>query len=119
MKPIGILYATREGQTERIAGYVGSALDARGFGIEIRNLRYNASAIRLDQYAAVILAASVHIGRHEAEMVRFVKRHLPELNRMPAAFLSVTLSQAGVECRHRLAAPAHQAGCRRPALHQI
>ena len=71
--------------------------NARGFEIEIRNLRYSDSAIRLDKYAGVILAASVDIGRHEAEMVRFVKRHLPELNRMPAVFLSVTLSQAGVE----------------------
>ena len=97
MKPIGILYATREGQTERIANYLAAALDARGFEIEIRNLRYSASEIRLDKYAAVILAASVHAGKHEAEMVRFVKDHLPELNRMPAAFLSVTLSQAGVE----------------------
>jgi len=100
MKPIGILYATREGQTKRIADYLGSILDARGYEIESRNVRHSASAIRPDQYGAVILAASVHIGKHEPEMVRFVKEHLLELNCMPAAFVSVSLSQAGVELPH-------------------
>jgi menaquinone-dependent protoporphyrinogen oxidase len=96
MKPIGILYATREGHTERIAGHLADSLSTRGLAIEVRNVRYDASAIKLGNYAAVILAASVHFGRHEAEMVRFVKDHLRELQCAPAAFLSVTLSQAGV-----------------------
>lgn len=96
MKPIGILYATREGHTERIAGHLAGSLSTRGLAIEVRNVRYDASAIQLDNYAAVILAASVHFGKHEPEMVRFVKDHLRELRCAPAAFLSVTLSQAGV-----------------------
>ena len=97
MKPIGILYATREGHTERIAGEIGDSLYARGFDNEIRNLRTDGCAIRPDDYSAVILAASVHAGKHEPEMVRFVKDNLRALESMPAAFLSVTLSQAGVE----------------------
>jgi menaquinone-dependent protoporphyrinogen oxidase len=97
MKPIGILYATREGQTERIADHVGAVLRARGLAVEIKNLRLRASDIRLDQYSAVILAASVHVGKHEPEMIRFVKQNVRELGRLPAAFLSVSLSQAGVE----------------------
>jgi menaquinone-dependent protoporphyrinogen oxidase len=60
-------------------------------------VRYDGSPIRLSVYAAVILAASVHVGKHEPEIVRFVKDHLHELQGMPAAFLSVSLSQAGLE----------------------
>src|ERR1041385_1950333 len=97
MKPVGILYATRQGQTKRIADYLESALAAQGLHVESRNLRYTPSTIWLDGYSAVILAASVRLGRHEPEMIRFVKDHLAELGRMPAAFLSVSLSQAGVE----------------------
>jgi menaquinone-dependent protoporphyrinogen oxidase len=97
MKPIGILYATREGQTERIAQHIADALDVRGFTADVRNVRYDAPAIKLGDYTAVILAASVHCGKHEREMIRFIKDHLVELQHMPAAFLSVTLSQAGVE----------------------
>ena len=51
----------------------------------------------LDSYEAAILTASVHLGKHEPEMVEFVKRHRAELERTPAAFLSVSLSEAGAE----------------------
>jgi Ca2+-transporting ATPase len=46
---------------------------------------------------AVVLAASVHAGEHESEMVRFVKKHVVQLDHLPTAFLSVTLSEAGAE----------------------
>jgi menaquinone-dependent protoporphyrinogen oxidase len=45
----------------------------------------------------VILAASVHAGQHETEMRKFVKGHVSELDSLPTAFLSVTLSEAGAE----------------------
>ena len=48
-------------------------------------------------YSAAILAASVHLGRHEREMVAFVKRHREALDRLPSAFLSVSLSAAGTQ----------------------
>jgi menaquinone-dependent protoporphyrinogen oxidase len=43
------------------------------------------------------VAASVHAGHHEPEMIAFVKRHRQALERLGAAFLSVTLSEAGAE----------------------
>ena len=57
-----------------------------------------------DRYSAAILAASVHAGSHEPEMVSFVKRHRAKLDAMPHAFLSVTLSQVGAEDSTRSAA---------------
>jgi len=96
MKTIGILYATREGQTKRIAEYIAAGLVARGFKTEVRNLA-DGLDIDLQRYMAVVLAASIHAGRHEAEMVKFVKNHVGELGSLPTAFVSVMLSQAGVE----------------------
>jgi menaquinone-dependent protoporphyrinogen oxidase len=96
MKPIGVLYATREGHTERIAERISTRLHNRGFEIRIHNVRSLAN-FAMDRYEAVILAASVHAGKHEREMVNFVKQHRNELERLPAAFLSITLSAAGVE----------------------
>jgi menaquinone-dependent protoporphyrinogen oxidase len=96
MKPIGVFYATREGHTHKIAERVAEDLRKRGFEADVNDLRDEA-AIDLRNYGGVILAASVHIGRHEPEMVEFVKRHRAELEAMPAAFLSVTLSEAGAE----------------------
>jgi menaquinone-dependent protoporphyrinogen oxidase len=97
MKPIGILYATREGHTRRIADRVAEDLRSRGFEVEIKNLRNDASTVHPNDYVAVVLAASVHIGKHEREVVKFVKKHRTELEQMPTAFLSVTLSEAGAE----------------------
>ena len=96
MKPIGVFYATREGHTHKIAERVAEDLRKRGFETAVVDLR-GAAAIDLKDYSAAILAASVHIGRHEPEIVDFVKRHRAELEAMPAAFLSVTLSEAGAE----------------------
>ena len=51
----------------------------------------------LVSYAGPVLAASVHTQKHEAEMVRFVKRNRAELEAMPTVLLSVSLSEAGAE----------------------
>jgi menaquinone-dependent protoporphyrinogen oxidase len=97
MTKIGVFYATREGQTRKIAEHVAASLRARGLDAHLKNVRDREASTDLHGYAAAILAASVHIGRHEREMVRFVKEHRAELERIPTAFLSVTLSEAGVE----------------------
>ena len=39
----------------------------------------------------------MHVGDHEPEMIDFAKRHRTALERTRAAFMSVTLSEAGVE----------------------
>jgi menaquinone-dependent protoporphyrinogen oxidase len=96
--PIVILYATREGQTRRIAEHVAEVFRARGFEVDLKNLRDGSPD--LQQYSAAILAASVHGGKHEPEMVKFVQDRLAELERLPSAFLSVTLSEAGAEMLH-------------------
>jgi menaquinone-dependent protoporphyrinogen oxidase len=97
-KRIGVLYATREGHTRRISERVAHDLRARGFDVELRNLQDgDAAAVHPNDYPAVVLAASVHSGKHERKMVKFVKKYRTELEQLPAAFLSVTLSEAGAE----------------------
>ena len=51
----------------------------------------------LNDYSGAILAASVHAGEHGREMIRFVKAHVTDLNRIPNCFISVTLTQASVD----------------------
>ena len=97
MKPIGVFYATREGHTGRIAEHVAARLRRHGFLANVRNLHDRGANINLNEYAAAVLAASVHTGRHESEMVKFVRSHAVQLEQLPAAFLSVSLSEAGAE----------------------
>jgi menaquinone-dependent protoporphyrinogen oxidase len=96
MKTIGILYATREGQTRRIAGHVSQKLKALGHDIEQVDVAHP-DGIRLEAYDGAFLASSVHMWRHAPEMTRFVKRHRLQLARIPTAFLSISLCEAGAE----------------------
>lgn len=98
MKTSCILYATREGHTRKVAEHLAEALRRRWLcGVELRNILDQQDEIRLDEFSTVILAASVHGGKHEPEMVQFVKKHRDELEKIPTAFLSVSLSEAGAE----------------------
>jgi menaquinone-dependent protoporphyrinogen oxidase len=99
MKTVGVLFATREGQTKKIAEHIASSLRRSGFNVDVSNLKNNA-AVDLTNYAAVVLAASVHAGRHEAEMVKFVRRYRQALQSLHTVFISVTLSEAGAERRN-------------------
>jgi menaquinone-dependent protoporphyrinogen oxidase len=91
-----MFYATREGQTRRIAEHIAITLRARGIPTDLKNLA-ETPAPDPACYTAIVLAASVHAGRHEPEMLRFVKGHRAELDMVPTAFISVTLSEAGAE----------------------
>jgi menaquinone-dependent protoporphyrinogen oxidase len=95
-----VFFATREGQTCRIAERIADDLRLRGIDVHLQNVRETRGPIPWDTYGAVCLAASVHIGHHEPEMIAFVRAHRGELVRASAAFVSVTLSQAGVQDPH-------------------
>lgn len=103
---VGVFFATREGQTKQIAEHVAADLRAKGFDVDVVDVR-RPIPFSLKNYRAAVLAASVHGGNHEAEMIRFVKEHRAILQQMMTAFLSVTLSEAGVE--RKTATPAEHA----------
>jgi len=93
---VAIFYATREGQTKRIAEHIQVGLRATEFDVDTFNVK-SSVPFALSNYAGAILAASVHSGSHESEMVQFVRSHRAELEGMATAFLSVSLSEVGAE----------------------
>ena len=97
MKPFLVLYATREGQTHRIAEHVAATIRARGYEAHLLNAAKVHETFSMEGYAASILAASVHLGKHEREMIAFVKRHRAALEAAPTAFLSVSMTEATIE----------------------
>ena len=96
-RKIGIFYATREGQTRRIAEHIASALLTHGVAADVRDVSRLRGPIDWDSYSAVIVAASVHVGHHEKEIIRFARTWRAELERAKAAFISVSLSERGAE----------------------
>jgi menaquinone-dependent protoporphyrinogen IX oxidase/CubicO group peptidase (beta-lactamase class C family) len=97
MKPFLIVYATREGQTQRVAEHVAVTLQAHGVAAQLANAAELDKDLDLSEFGLVVLAASVHMQKHEREMVEFVKKHRAALLGVPTVFLSTSLSQAAAE----------------------
>jgi menaquinone-dependent protoporphyrinogen oxidase len=91
-----IFYATREGQTRRIAARIAQDLENAGAEVDVVDLGRPVH-VNLSDYTAVCVASCVHLGKHERAAVEFVKHHRAELERLSAAFVSVSLSERGVE----------------------
>jgi menaquinone-dependent protoporphyrinogen oxidase len=93
----GIFYATREGQGKRVAEHIADRLRTLRFDVDVCDVRDSPESIDMRTCELAFLVASVHVGHHEREIVRFVKSHRHDLVRVGASFLSLTLSEAGAE----------------------
>lgn len=100
MKPFLVVYASRSGQTRRLAEGIADRIRTLGHEVQTQDVKTEALPL-LERYAGVVLAASVHLGHHQREMVKFVRSRRQELNALPTVFLSVSLSEAAAEDVHR------------------
>jgi menaquinone-dependent protoporphyrinogen oxidase len=97
VKSVLVAYATREGQTRKIAEHLAATLRARSLEVDVIDVRTPPPALDLAGYAHVVLAASVHLGKHEREMTDFVRASRASLESKPTSLLSVSMSEAGAE----------------------
>lgn len=89
-----IAYGTGEGQTAKIAGRIAERLRSEGHTVEVADLETAATAP--EGYDGVVVGASIHAGKYQHEVVRWVGNHRETLNGVPSWFFSVSLSEAGV-----------------------
>lgn len=78
-----IVYATKHGSTQGVAGAVADALRERGAQVTLRPAR----AVRepVAGYGLVVLGAALYSGRWHRDAHRFLKRHRRELAGVPVA----------------------------------
>ena len=91
MATILVLYASQEGQTKTIAHYVGDTLKEEGHKVAVQSVDNPPTLAAFD---AAILGASIHVGRYADTLLRYLKAHVGELNKLPSAFFSVCLTAA-------------------------
>ena len=89
MPRILVVYGTTEGHTARVAGAVAEALHRTGAVVDVMAADQPAPAP--DGYDAVVVAASVHAGRYQRPVEKWVKAHAAAMARRPTAFVSVCL----------------------------
>ena len=94
MTRILIGYGTTEGQTARIADHLAEAVRSHGVEAHAMNLK-ESKDLSLEGYDAVIVGGSIHMGKHEEYVVDFVRKNRATLDRLPSAFLSVSLAAHG------------------------
>lgn len=87
-----IIYGTTEGQTAKIARRIGDELGARGIAADVLDVRYAPTSLTLANYGGVIVGASMHVGGFQPEIRTFIKRFRAEVERLPDAFFSVSLT---------------------------
>ena len=89
-----IVYATRQGQTAKIAGRMAEYLRAHGHEAEVRNAEDPKGDMNPAPFDVVFVAAPIHAGGYPRAVARFVREHRLTLERVPSAFLSVGLAVA-------------------------
>jgi menaquinone-dependent protoporphyrinogen oxidase len=90
-----IVYGTTEGHTRDLCGFAVEALREAGHDALAVEAPSNADDLDLAGWDAIIVAASVHVGRYQPAVVGFASARRYEIARAPNAFISVSLSAAG------------------------
>ena len=98
MSSVLILYGTGEGQTAKIA----TTTSQRGHVAKI-DVPDRPEPSTLEGYDAVVVGASIHVGKHQDEVRGFITDNRDVLSGMPTAFFQVSLSSANEEKREEAA----------------
>ena len=87
-----VTYATKAGSTAEIAAKIGEHLSARGFAVDVINVKSKPDP---KDYQAVILGSCIRMGGWLPEMLDYIKVNQLTLNAMQAALFTVHMLNAG------------------------
>jgi len=99
-----IVFATREGQTAKVAGRIAERLRDAGAAVTLMNARDPLPAG--PSFDVVAYGGSMHAGGIERELVDFIERHHEALAPRYSAFFLVLLGAANTDAQAREAALA-------------
>jgi menaquinone-dependent protoporphyrinogen oxidase len=91
-----IVYGTTEGHTRDLSHFLAENLGAAGHPTAAEPAGVDPTEPDPTPYDAVFLAASLHVGRYQAPLAAYAREKHGILNARPAAFISVSLSAAGL-----------------------
>ena len=98
-----VLYGTDEGQTAKIAERITATISERGHEASAIDVRDRPDSFTLEVHDAVVVGASIHVGKHQEEVRDLITDNRDTLSEMPTAFFQVSLSSANEEKREEAA----------------
>lgn len=87
-----IVYGTTEGQTRKICEFLRDK--AKENGHEVSVFDSTGPDLHPEGFDAVIVGASLHAEKYQSSVRHYVQKHHEDLNTIPSAFLSVSLTAA-------------------------
>jgi len=92
MASVLVVFATREGQTQKVAERIAATLRSSGHAVELRDLERSAPKMDLSGFQAIFVGSPVRAEGYLRPVVRFAREHRAALDRVPSAFFSVGLA---------------------------
>jgi menaquinone-dependent protoporphyrinogen oxidase len=103
-----VVYGTGEGQTAKVAGRIGRTLTDRGHDTVVIDVADRTPDRSLDTFDAILVGASIHAGKPQSAVVKFVTANRETLAAKPTAFFQVSLSTATEQGAKRAAGYVEQ-----------
>lgn len=91
-----VVYGTGEGQTAKVADRIVDVLAERGHAVTAVDIA-SETAPDVTDADAVLVGASIHAGRHQSAVKRWVTNNREALSARPTGFFQVSLSSATEE----------------------
>lgn len=107
MSHILLAYATGEGQTAKVARTIADDLVDRGHDLTTVQIHDPPEPVDIEDYDAVVVGASIHVGKHQEYLLDFVRDHRDALAARPGAFFQVSLSAASTDPERRADAESY------------
>lgn len=94
MMTVLLAYRTTDGQTGKICQFLSGRLTDPGHRTVLANVGAASPAPDTDRNEAVLVAESLHAGRYQSDIVKYVRTHRTARETRTSAFLSVSLAAA-------------------------
>lgn len=95
MACLSIVFATTEGHTKKICQHAEQYFSQAGLTVILHDLSENIPELQICD--AVLLAGSLHYGKHQKELGQFIEKNRCTLQQVPIMFVSVSLAAASQE----------------------
>ena len=89
-----VVYATSEGQTQKIAEFISKELQKSGAEVELKDSKRRMTGLDVSEFDGAVLAGSVHLSLHQETLTSFIVAHRGQLENLPTLLISVSLSIA-------------------------
>ena len=94
MANVLIVYATKDGQTSKIAQRMAATLRKEGHEATLFDADHDSSLLDLERFDVAVVGGPIHAGGYPRSVVKFVRHHRQFLEHIPSAFFSVGLAVA-------------------------